>query len=123
VVAGLFLGVAAGIKRSYVYYTTGIAIAGFLVWFPWDEFIRFSLFPAVSVLGGFLFVFGGLVVGLQLAISRHGAFIRSAFSHYVPHQVVTQLLDNPELLKLGGKSGRPPCCFRISKGSLPFPKR
>lgn len=49
----------------------------------------------------FLLIFVGLVIELQIAISRDQAFIRKAFSKYVPEKVINELLAHPELLKLG----------------------
>ena len=50
-----------------------------------------------------LLVFGGEVIGIGIAVHREGAFIRNAFSRYVPEKVVGELLDNPHLLTLGGE--------------------
>lgn len=99
----IILGISA-LPRSlwFLYVTGGIVFIGIIV-LTWQQFIRFSLFPIVTIEGSFLFVFFGLVTGLQVAISRDQAFIRNAFSKYVPEKVVNELLVRPELLQLGGE--------------------
>jgi len=74
-----------------------------IIGLTWIQFTRFSLFPIVTAGSSFLLIFFGLVMGLQVAISRDQAFIRNAFSKYVPETVVNELLLHPELLKLGGE--------------------
>jgi adenylate cyclase len=48
-------------------------------------------------------VFFGLVIGLQIAVFKDQVFIRTAFSKYVPEEVVNELLSHPEHLQLGGE--------------------
>lgn len=112
----VLLGAAACFRGLYVYYLAGAAGAGGLIALAWQQFLGFSLFPVTSVLAGYLFVFVGLVVGLQVSLSRHGAFIRTAFSRYVPAQVVEQLLENPELLRLGGEEREATVLFSDLEG-------
>jgi len=44
-----------------------------------------------------------LIIIIKAAITRDRAFIKNAFSRYVPAKVVDELLINPELLQLGGE--------------------
>jgi adenylate cyclase len=100
---GIILSLSAFPKPLWVLYTVGIGILIALVGGTWFQLVHFSLFPIVTVGGSFLFIFFGLVIGLQLAIYKDQAFIRNAFSKYVPEKVVNELLTHPELLKLGGE--------------------
>ncbi|RMF86151.1 MAG: adenylate/guanylate cyclase domain-containing protein [Nitrospinota bacterium] len=100
---GIIVGVAALPRPSWILYATGGAGFISIIVFTWVQFTRFSLFPVVTVGGSFLFLFFGLVVGLQIAVSREQAFIRNAFAKYVPETVVNELLMHPELLQLGGE--------------------
>lgn len=38
----------------------------------------------------------------MISTSKEKVFIKNAFGHYLSHDVITQLLDNPDKLKLGG---------------------
>ena len=62
-----------------------------------------SSFPVSTIVLCSLFVFAGLVIGLEIVVSKEHAFIRNAFAKYVPEGVVKELLKNPGLLKLGGE--------------------
>jgi len=99
----LLLGFSALPRSSSVLYVAGGVMLITLIGLAWLQFIRFSLLPIVTVGGSFLLIFLGLVIGLQVAISKDQAFIRDAFSKYVPETIVNELLDHPELLQLGGE--------------------
>ena len=90
-------------KQLWPLYAAGGASIIGLGALTWFEFIHFRLFPIVTVGGSFLFLLGGLVIGLQVAIAREQAFIRGAFARYVPETVVKELLNHPEKLTLGGE--------------------
>ena len=79
-----------------------IILAG-IIGLTWFQFIQFRLFPIVTAGGSFLFIFFTLVIGIEVAVSKERAFLKSAFSRYVPEKVVNHLLESPELLKLGGE--------------------
>ncbi len=99
----VLLGVSALSKRSWVLYCTGVIILGGIAGLTWFQFIRFSLLPVATLTGGFLFVFFSLIIGIGMAVSKERSFIRDTFSRYVPKKVVSHLLENPSLLKLGGE--------------------
>lgn len=90
-------------KSSWFLFVTGGVISIFLIALTWLQFINFMLFPIVSVSVSFLFIFIGLVTVVQVLVSKDRAFIRHAFSKYVHENVVNELLDRPELLRLGGE--------------------
>jgi adenylate cyclase len=99
----IILGLSALPKSSWVLYGAGGVILLGLIGLTWFQFIRFSLFPLVTVGGSFVFLFFGLVIGLHIAIAKEQAFIRNAFAKYVPESVVNELLAHPERLQLGGE--------------------
>lgn len=99
----LLLGLAVLPRASWVLHATGsLALLG-IIGFAWFEFIHFSLFPLFTVGGSFVGIWVGLIVGLELVISKEQAFVRGAFRKYVPDSVVSELLLHPELLQLGGE--------------------
>ncbi|MGP0630730.1 CHASE2 domain-containing protein [Nitrospina sp. 32_T5] len=112
----LLVGVAACFRKLWIYYVTGAVSFAAVLALAWWQFTRFSLFPITSVTAACLVVFVGLVVGLQVSLARHGAFIRTAFSRYVPSQVVEQLLENPDLLRLGGEEREATVLFSDLEG-------
>lgn len=57
----------------------------------------FSLFLVILVLG---FV---NILSMQVISTKEEKFIKSAFSKYLPQKVVDKLVDNPQLLQLGGE--------------------
>jgi adenylate cyclase len=102
-VAAVLLGVFAVPRSSWFLYGGGGIIAAAMVAFTWFQFIHFSLFPVAAAGGSFLFIFSGLIIGLEAAKAKEQAFVRNAFSRYVPEEVVKELLSNPESLQLGGE--------------------
>jgi adenylate cyclase len=102
-IISIILGLSALLRSLYFLYITGAIVFAGIIVLTWQQFICFSLMPIVTIESSFLFVFFGLVIGLQVAISKDRAFIRNAFSKYVPEKVVNELLNRPELLQLGGE--------------------
>lgn len=99
----LLVGCAALFQASAVLYVTGVLILLSLVALTWMQCLSFAFLPIVTVLGGFLSIFFGVVIGLEVAIARDQAFIRNAFAKYVSEKVVNELVLHPELLHLGGE--------------------
>ncbi|KMP10924.1 hypothetical protein UR09_04865 [Candidatus Nitromaritima sp. SCGC AAA799-A02] len=90
-------------KRTNILYLAGILVSGFILSWGWYQIENNVLFPVVSATGGIAFVFSGLVISIQAITAKERAFIKDAFSRYVPQKVVSQILEKPELLKLGGE--------------------
>jgi adenylate cyclase len=100
---GIFLGLCAAIRSSWFLYLAGTVFVLGMVVFTWLQFTGFHLFPIVTVgVSGFL-VFFSLLISLEVATSKERSFIKGAFARYVPVNVVDTLLENPEMLKLGGE--------------------
>lgn len=90
-------------KAAWILHVTGIVILLGLIGLTWWQFLNFVLFPVATVGGSFLVIFLGVVVGLEIAISRQQAIIHHAFAKFVPETVVTELTLHPEKLTLGGE--------------------
>jgi len=101
-VIGILVGLAALAQSSMVLYVTGASIAVGLLALTWIQCVQFTLFPLVTVLSSFMYMFFGLVIGLEVAIAKDQAFIRDTFARYVSEKVVNELLQHRELLHLGG---------------------
>lgn len=84
-------------------YLTGLLMGGALGLLTWIQIIHFHLFPVVTAGAATFFIFIGLTIGLEVAVSRDKAFIRRTFARYVPEKVVQELLSNPQALRLGGE--------------------
>ncbi|MDH3602293.1 MAG: adenylate/guanylate cyclase domain-containing protein, partial [Candidatus Tectomicrobia bacterium] len=100
---GVILALAAIVRASWVLYVTGVLLALGLAGLVVFNMVNFDLLPIASVGMSGLVLFFGLVVGLQVAAAKERAFIRGAFSKYVPETVVSELLQHPERLQLGGE--------------------
>ena len=99
-----FILAAAGIpKSSWILYLSGALILVGIFVLTWLQFIRFQLIPPVTLAASALFIFWGEVIGIGIAVHKERAFIRNAFSRYIPEKVVRELLENPQLLTLGGE--------------------
>ena len=59
-------------------------------------------FPALSALVAPLMVGAVLLAGNYLEVSKEKAVVRDAFEHYLAPEVVSQLLDDPARLNVGG---------------------
>ena len=99
----LLLITASLLKSPWFLYGAGFAFITGLIILTWSEFTRFHLFPVMTSGSVVFFVFFGLTITLEIVTSKDRAFIKNTFSKYVPKKVVTQLLNNPELIKLGGE--------------------
>lgn len=94
------------LKPAWPLYLAGVVIMVGLPTFTWQQFLDFRLFPIVTVGSSVMFLFVGLVIGLEVIVSKQHAFICRAFARYVPKTVVQQLLDHPEKLQLVGEERR-----------------
>ena len=100
---GILIVLAAMLQSSMVLYATGALIFAGLLLLTAIEWVHFTLFPLASVSASFMVIFFGIVVGLQVAITKDQAFIRNTFTKYVSEKVVNELLQHPELIHLGGE--------------------
>jgi len=101
---GLFVGISSFYKGSWLLYLSGVTLVFGIVFLTWLQFVRFSLFPIVTVLSSLVFIVSGLIISVELATSKDRAFLKNLFSRYVPEKIVARLLVNPEMIKLGGET-------------------
>ena len=102
-VLGVLIGLAALFQARMMLYVTGVLLVLGLIALTGVQCLHFALLPIVTVVSGFAYLFFGLVLGLEVALTREQAFIRNAFAKYVSEKVVNELLLHPELLHLGGE--------------------
>jgi adenylate cyclase len=102
-VIGILIALAGMVQSSMVLYATGALIFTGLLVLTAIEWVHFTLFPLASVSASFMVIFFGIVIGLQVAITKDQAFIRNTFTKYVSEKVVNELLQHPELIHLGGE--------------------
>jgi len=72
----ILLGLCACIRSSWILYSAGILIFIGVLAFTWLQFIHFTLFPVVSVGASSIFIFFGLIVGLQITIKKEAELYR-----------------------------------------------
>ncbi len=100
---GILIGFSTFPKSNiYIYFGGILSIAG-LAFFSYLQILNQQLFPLFTSSFALIIIFGGMFIILNLIITKDQAFIKNAFSKYVPVSVVDKLLDNPEILKLGGE--------------------
>ena len=100
---GLILGFFSAFKKNIFLYSAGLGIIAGLIIFSFYEMRIFHLFPLITSSGAIIILTIGMILSLNVIITKDQAFIKSAFSKYVSTNVVEQLLDNPGMLKLGGE--------------------
>ncbi len=101
---GVLLGGSALFYSLWPFYIATFTSISSLILLTWVEFIQFSVIPAGSLIAITIFIAAGLIVNIQFITQKDRNFIKSIFSTYVPDKIVDHLLQNPELLNLGGES-------------------
>jgi adenylate cyclase len=80
-------------------------------------FMASKIYAGFAVpLAGASFTFISMMVVKFLTTSREKAFLRSAFSHYLAPEVVTELIDDPDKLNLGGEKREMTAMFTDIQG-------
>lgn len=90
-------------KPAGILYVMGGTIVLSIVGLTVHQLIHFALFPVVSVLTSTAILFFGISTAIKFMMYREQAFIRGAFAHYVPENVVKQIIEQPDRLQLGGE--------------------
>jgi len=99
----LFISLGLLFKSNYYLYLfeiSSILVLLILTYYLVTEFVLipvFSLFLIILVLG---FI---NILSMQITSTKEEKFIKSAFSKYLPQKIVDKLVDNPNLLQLGGE--------------------
>ena len=94
---------SACLNSPWIFYGTGGGILAAITALTWFEFTRFTLFPLATMGGAVLIFFLVANMITELLTSRDRAFIRHTFSRYMPDKIIHELLNDPDLIKLGGE--------------------
>lgn len=103
-VIGVLLGFSSFLRSSWILYITTAAILCTIILHTWFQFIHFTLFPIATVVGSTFFIASGLIITMEILISKDRNHIKTIFARYVPEKVVNHLLLHPDLLNLGGET-------------------
>ncbi|MCF8306835.1 MAG: adenylate/guanylate cyclase domain-containing protein [Ignavibacteriales bacterium] len=102
-ILAVIVNIALIFRQTFLLYS-GMALT--LLAIPvlgYQQFLNNQLFPVISVFIAFSLLITYMIIRLQIITLRDQAFIREAFSKYVPPKFVDQLMENPDLLKLRGE--------------------
>ncbi|MCB2212942.1 adenylate/guanylate cyclase domain-containing protein [bacterium] len=89
-----------------------LVVAGLYTWGTFYAFGQHNLWLAlVAPLLAMVIMFALTTVYRFLLEQRDKAQIRGMFSQYVPKRVVDELIDNPDMMRLGGERRRMTCLF------------
>lgn len=97
--------IASGIVLLMVLVLSVMSFSLFRLWLPSGLFV---ISGALSLSAGAAFRY--------VTVERQKRLIQSAFSHYVQEELVDQLVENPEMLKLGGEKKEITVLFSDLKG-------
>ncbi len=89
-------------KSNIFFFLSGIFVFGGLIFFTYLQMNSQSLFPLPTVLISTASIWLGILVVMNVMITKEQAFIKGAFAKYVPEKVINKILDNPEALALSG---------------------
>lgn len=90
-------------KSNIPYISLLLLIVPLIFMFGYYQLLSFKLFPIFSVSASVFIAGVGTLLAIQILTQKEGAFIREAFSKYLPGNVVDELIRQPEKLQLGGE--------------------
>jgi adenylate cyclase len=90
-------------KSSVYFYISVLFSIIFIITFTYFQITSYVLVPVFTLLSSIILIGMISLLVLQITTGRQEAFIKNAFSKYVPKKVVDELLNKPELLQLGGE--------------------
>jgi adenylate cyclase len=101
---GLVLGIAMpNIKPLYSHIMMVVLLVAYAAVHQWmvNNLLTWTsfMYPAITI----ILVWAGVTVYRFLVTDKDKRFIRGAFQQYLSPQVISQLMDNPKLLTLGGE--------------------
>ncbi len=95
IIRNLNPGISILVGVTFIIVIVGAAVAYFI--FTGDYFQ--TLTPLLATLATFI----ALTIIKFLATAKERTFIRNAFSHYLSTDVINEIMDNPDMLALGGE--------------------
>lgn len=124
VICFVICGIAILIFRKHSSKTQNISygiIAIFLIIIPCVLLIYFSIYiPSITAIFFVIFNFIGGGVLRFVSAEKQKGFLRQAFSTYVSKEVVTQIVNDPSKLNLGGEEKNLSALFTDIKGFSSF---
>ena len=101
-VLALVVGAATASTRPYIGFAIAAALSAAVTGAHWGLFAYGWVLPVVNVSVAMASTYLGVVLLKYVAEEREKKQIRSAFGHYLAPQVLEEVLESPEKLKLGG---------------------
>jgi len=126
---GLYLalvGAALAMSVRWSPVTSGSLIAAVIVGYIACAFVaydRFDVMVEPRPLLGMIAVFGAVTSYRVLFEQKRGRFIKGVFSHYLHPDVVSDLTENPDAVKLGGDTKEVTLFFSDVAGFTPISER
>ena len=108
IIRNLNPGISILVGVAFIIVIVGAAVAYFI--FTGDYFQ--TLTPLLATLATFI----ALTIIKFLATAKERTFIRNAFSHYLSTDVINEIMDNPDMLALGGEKKYLTAFFTDVKG-------
>lgn len=102
-IAGFLLLLSALPKSNVPLFVTGTLLIILFFFYGYYEMLQFRLLPTATTTGAILILLLALMTILQIVNAKHEAFVKNAFSKYVPSSVVDELIDQPGKLQLEGE--------------------
>ena len=102
--SAILLAVSSLLRTNLFIYITTILLLTVIIFYGYNELLSRNLFPAFSIAISVFVIFLGLVISIEVITSKDRAFIKNAFSRYVPEKIIDRLIENPEQLRLGGET-------------------
>ncbi len=101
---GLLLGIALpNLKNIYGTVLVVALLLGYAVAHRWmvTELLTWTsfIYPALAI----ILIWGAVTLYRFLVTDKDKRFIKGAFQQYLSPEVITQLMDNPQMLQLGGE--------------------
>ena len=115
-VLALIVGLAAASTGPYIGFTVAATLSASVTGAHWALFAHGWVLPIINVSVAMAGTYLGVVLLKYVAEEREKKQIRSAFGHYVAPQVLKEVLESPERLKLGGERRRVTVLFSDIEG-------
>lgn len=115
-VLALIVGIATASTRPYIGFTVAATLSASVTGAHWELFAHGWVLPIMNVSVAMAGTYLGVVLLKYVAEEREKKRIRSAFGHYVAPQVLKEVLESPERLRLGGERRRMTVLFSDIEG-------
>ena len=103
-VLGLVLGIALpNLKNIYGTVLTVVLLLGYLLLHRWMVMEMLTWTSAIYVMLVIILTWAAVTLYRFLVTDKDKRFISGAFKQYLSPEVINQLMDNPDFLKLGGE--------------------